>query len=304
MMALPDPLVSVIVPAFNAADFLGRAIASALGQAWRPIEIVIVDDGSTDATADLAESFGPLVRVFRQANGGPAAARNRAIAESRGAFLAFLDADDAWSPNHIDRCLAPMLMDGSVGMCYSHAIRRDTDGRELPIGVDFEGRRIFPRHFWRPATQVTPSTVCRRSVALEAGLFDARRIAYEDVDLWIRISEISRIVEIPEPQVVVHARGDSLSKSADEEAVRDCYFRIIGDGLARRPDLYAPHRATIEAEAWWFWGKRYYFHGNYREARRCFAASLRRRPTAAVAVLYLKTWVPARAIGWIHRLRA
>ena len=96
-----DFSVSAITPAYNAAGHLSRAIASVLAQAFAPLEIIVVDDGSTDDTFDVAASLGPPVRVVRQENAGAAAARNRGVSESRGDFVAFLDSDDEWRPASI-----------------------------------------------------------------------------------------------------------------------------------------------------------------------------------------------------------
>lgn len=94
--------VSVVIPVYNGEQFLGDAIASVLAQGDELLEILVVDDGSTDGSAALAESFGCPVRVIRQDNAGPAAARNRGIAEARGEFIAFLDADDLYTPDKFD----------------------------------------------------------------------------------------------------------------------------------------------------------------------------------------------------------
>jgi glycosyltransferase involved in cell wall biosynthesis len=91
-----DPLVSCIIPAYNGERFLGAAIRSALGQTHTNLEVIVVDDGSTDGTVEVVRGFGDRVRYVHQDNAGPAAARNRGLAEARGAFLSFLDADDLW----------------------------------------------------------------------------------------------------------------------------------------------------------------------------------------------------------------
>jgi glycosyltransferase involved in cell wall biosynthesis len=295
------PLVTVVIPAFNSAAFIRRATDSALAQDYPNKEIVVVDDGSTDDTATIVESYGPPVRLIRQANAGPDAARNNAIRASHAEFIAFLDSDDEYLPGRLTASIQPMLDDPGVGLTFCHALMRYPDGSEINVGADAEGHRIFPRVFWRPATQCTPATTCRRSLLLETGGFDRPLIAFADVDLWIRITERSRAVEIDRPLVLCHARPESRSRNKDEEAVRECYFRIIRDGLARRPDLYEPHRATIEAEAWHFWGLRYYARGLHRRARECFVESYRRAPTRRAVAFMLKTFAPP---GLMRRLRA
>ena len=92
------PLISVIMPAYNALPYIDQAIRSVLDQDYPNIELIVVDDGSRDGTPELAEQFGDRVKVLRQKNAGPAAARNKGIAASRGDFIAFLDADDVWLP--------------------------------------------------------------------------------------------------------------------------------------------------------------------------------------------------------------
>jgi glycosyltransferase involved in cell wall biosynthesis len=94
-------LLSVIIPAYNAARYLGAAIESVLAQAWQPLEIIVVDDGSTDDSVQVAQRYQPLVQCVQQANCGPGAARNWGIRIAQGEFLAFLDADDLWLPGKL-----------------------------------------------------------------------------------------------------------------------------------------------------------------------------------------------------------
>src|SRR5438045_1880854 len=95
------PSVSVIIPCYNAAEFLAECLDSVCRQTVPPAEVIVVDDGSTDATAQIARAFGPPVRVISQANAGPSAARNRAMDEAQGDWVAFSDADDVWQPNKL-----------------------------------------------------------------------------------------------------------------------------------------------------------------------------------------------------------
>src|SRR5438874_1191114 len=112
---MPD--VSVIIPAYNCAAYIGPAIASALSQRDVAVEVIVVDDGSTDETWHVLERFGDAIRTLRQANAGPAAARNRGARSAAGAWLAFLDADDEWLPEKLARQLA--LVDERTGLVYT-----------------------------------------------------------------------------------------------------------------------------------------------------------------------------------------
>ena len=97
-----DLLISCIVPVYNGARFLAQAIDSILAQTRVDLEIIVVEDGSTDRTPDVAKGYGDRVKYVRQENAGPAAARNRGVAEARGEFIAFLDADDTWAPAKLE----------------------------------------------------------------------------------------------------------------------------------------------------------------------------------------------------------
>ena len=103
------PFVSVIIPTYNSAEFLGQAIDSVLEQTFLDFEIIIVDDGSTDRTPEVAAQYSDHITYIRQPNGGNAAARNRGLAEARGRWLCFLDADDLWEPRKLERQLLDLL---------------------------------------------------------------------------------------------------------------------------------------------------------------------------------------------------
>ncbi|MHB8974346.1 MAG: glycosyltransferase family 2 protein [Pirellulaceae bacterium] len=107
------PTVSVVIPCYNRACFIAEAIQSALRQTHPPLEVIVVDDGSTDQSADVAAAFGPPVRVISQINQGPSAARNRGIAEARGEWIAFLDSDDLWEPQKLSLQM-DAICDGTV----------------------------------------------------------------------------------------------------------------------------------------------------------------------------------------------
>ena len=114
-------LVSVVTPAFNVGWCVGRAIDSVLGQSLRELEIIVVNDGSTDDTRDVLAAYGDSIRAIDQANGGMSAARNTGIRAARGAFIAFLDADDWWLPEKLARQIDLMQRRPDVGFCSTTA---------------------------------------------------------------------------------------------------------------------------------------------------------------------------------------
>jgi glycosyltransferase involved in cell wall biosynthesis len=185
------PLVSIVVPAYNAAAFVGDAIDSALAQSYRPIEILVADDGSCDATAAVVRAYGEPVRYLHQENSGPAGARNLALRHARGEYVAFLDADDVWHPRKLAVQVPLMEGDPRAGICGAQ-MRGFRDLRELrweePPGeaecAVVDAASVITRN------RFSTSTVVVRAAALrEAGEFDVSIFGPEDWDLWRRIMQ-------------------------------------------------------------------------------------------------------------------
>ena len=241
------PLVTVIIPTRDRADLLPRAVASALGQTWTALEILIVDDGSVDDTAGVLAGFDdPRIRVLRRDTpGGVSAARNEAVRAARGEFLALLDSDDEWLPKKTERQLAYMAATG-------HAVSQT---QEIWMRG---GKRVNPTHIHKKPDGwffeaslgmclVSPSTtIFRRGVIEAAGFFDESLPACEDYDLWLRIMLTRPIGLLDEYQVVRHGgRGDQLSTLY----IGQDLFRIRAMlGLLGRPETTAWHFACIEKE--------------------------------------------------------
>jgi glycosyltransferase involved in cell wall biosynthesis len=179
-----DRSVSCIIPVFNMEAWLGEAVASVLAQSVTASEIIVVDDGSTDASAIVAERFGPAVTLIRQAHAGVSAARNRGIAAARGAFIAFLDADDRFYPDRFREQLAAFAEDPALAFCDAHSEWFWSE--DLPE----EERRADPRYdfpFWRTASPGHIGTwLVRRELFSRIGLFDETLSFSEDTDWLLR----------------------------------------------------------------------------------------------------------------------
>ena len=136
-----NPLVSVIMPAYNARPYIEQAIRSVLDQDYAQIELIVVDDGSNDGTPELAEQFGNRVKVLRQKNAGPAAARNRGFAASQGEFIAFLDADDVWLAGKASMQVRYLQNHSETGLVYGDFKHWRPPGRRDILSAPLPDRR-------------------------------------------------------------------------------------------------------------------------------------------------------------------
>jgi glycosyltransferase involved in cell wall biosynthesis len=176
------PLVSVVIPVFNGERFLREAVQSVLDQKYSPIEIIIVDDGSTDGTATVARSLGETVRYLHQTNQGPAAARNRGIEHAQGSLIAFADADDLWPSTKLGVQLLYLINDAAIEIVMGRI-------QQVRLSKTVNGQ-TQAEEFAEPAFSVNlGSAVIRKSVFERVGLFDETMRYSEDVDWFMRARE-------------------------------------------------------------------------------------------------------------------
>ncbi len=210
--------ITVVIPAHNAERTLDEAIASALGQSLAPLEILVIDDGSTDATAAVAERHAAgsagRVRLIRKENGGVASARNRGLAEARGDLIAFLDADDAWVPEKLAIQAAHLASRPEVALVGTGTHRWPGDAPPQPQGSPPTVRRISRERLAVRNRLVTSSVLVRRSAVAQAGGFDEELHGPEDHDYWLRIAELGAIEVIDAPLTGYRVVPGSLSRRA------------------------------------------------------------------------------------------
>jgi glycosyltransferase involved in cell wall biosynthesis len=193
-MGRGEPSISVVTPAYNAERFLDGTIRSALAQSLPPLEIIVVDDGSTDRTGEIARAFGSPVRCIRQDNAGPAAARNRGVREARGEFVAFLDADDWWYPHHLEDAARVLAAHRELEWFCSAFDERTQDGKTRRR--TYHGALLkadaYIADYYRAQVECwfawTGTMVMRRQAVLDIGGFDESLRGPEDIDLWFRIA--------------------------------------------------------------------------------------------------------------------
>ena len=216
--------VSVIIPAFNQARFLAQAVESVLRQTHREIEVVVIDDGSTDTTPEVAQSFGDRIKYVRQDNAGLPAARNRGLQESTGEYVSFLDSDDFFQPDKIERQARLLDADAALGFVYCDVVMVDEAGQALADGysVTASGRRLSGDIF--PSLMLggyfPPHTVLiRRRVLESVGNFDPELGGHADYDLWLRVAGAGhRAGYVDEKLASYRNHGDSMSKDGQHMA--------------------------------------------------------------------------------------
>jgi glycosyltransferase involved in cell wall biosynthesis len=225
-----QPLISVIIPAWNAADFLPEAIASIRSQTYAALDVIVVDDGSTDGTAALIEEW-PGVRYLRQGNSGPSGARNAGIDAAQGELLAFLDADDLWTPDHINKLLPPLLAEREAKFAWgaSRVHQRCEDAAGSP--------RWEVLHESQPQFLIG-SGLYRRSAFEVVGRFDPTLRFAEDVD-WIATARQKGVPHVQIPDVVLiyrkHEGGMTNGRTFRELNVMTALRRSIWRHRAGQP---------------------------------------------------------------------
>jgi glycosyltransferase involved in cell wall biosynthesis len=247
------PRVSVVTTVYNFEDIVLETVHSILNQTYRDLELIVVDDGSTDRSADLVEAVGdPRLKLIRAEHVGlPAAGLSRAYENSRGELVAVTGADDVWLPNKVERQVE--FFDGhpTVGVVHT-GFNKLIDGHvyEQPVRSDepevIDGpaalERLISTNFI-----CTPSTMLRRTAVERVGvLFDTDPLLCgpEDYDLWLRLSEVeTEFGYIHEPLVNYRIRGTSVSRAYIRNYLGN--LRAFEKALARRPELYDRHRRLV-----------------------------------------------------------
>lgn len=234
--------VSVVIPTYNYARYVGNAIQSVLEQTVGDCEIVVVDDGSTDETADVVSRFGSRVLYIFQPNRGLSAARNRGIQEASGKWIGFLDADDLWLPSKIERQFASLRGNDERVVLHSNAFISDESGKkslcwQYQVSASLQKGLQVEDLLLRNWINVSTGLVAR-SVLLSIGGFDERLLASEDWDLWLRLGLAGyQFVYVEEPLAIYRHHEANMHKNVDR--MRTAQLRVL-DTFFSRPDL--PYR--------------------------------------------------------------
>ena len=244
--------ISVVIPTYNSGALLKQTLDSALNQTVAPLEIIIVDDGSTDGTPDwIAANYGERVRLIRQGNGGVAAARNTGWSAARGQWIAFLDHDDVWHADKLERLLDAAT--ATTGVVYGRWREVNENNEPLPESAQLTRQswwngasgRVFGWLFgWRCPLVSMSVPIVRRELLEQIGGFDSSCVPCDDWDLWLRLARICRFAFVDE--LTLDYRCYPEQQSRDEIKALRAARRVLGKhpfDLATRPLLFW----------WWLW---------------------------------------------------
>jgi GT2 family glycosyltransferase len=280
------PLISVIMPCYNAAAYLQEAVASVFMQGIKDIELIVIDDGSTDQSLQLLsalQSQHPQLTVLQQSNTGPYPARNRGLEAAQGQYIAFLDADDYWAEDCLEKLYAGLkLSDADLSYCGWQNIMQAGDNSPPYVPPAYEEEDMF-QHFLQGCPWPIHAALVKRTLIDQAGGFSTRCFSSMDYDFWLRLAAISqRIIRVPEvlafyrwhdqgqisatkwrqvldarsvrqefiatnPSLVAHLSVDTLSGLINEPLTRQAYDAFWKRDLVSAQKLF---RATLKENCW------------------------------------------------------
>jgi len=239
----PKPRFSVVIPTYNRAGYVCQAVDSVLAQTCSDLEIIVVDDGSEDDTAQVLERYRDPVRIIRQENTGMAGARNRGIRETRGELVGLLDSDDRWEPRLLETVARAFDRHPEIGAVFIAERHMDERGTVSP---KIHSKRT-PGPFFTPRGMIGTDTgvgsgrppVARRAVFEAHGYYDESLRGAWDCDLWIRLSFHVPMLLVPEPLVVrrMHAGNFSGDKLRDAEG----WLAILDKVEREHPEFLHEH---------------------------------------------------------------
>ena len=244
------PKVSVIVPAYDSAKYLAETVHSVLDQSYDNYEVIVVDDGSNDGTLGVARSFEPRIKVLAQPNGGPASARNLAIRNSRGDYIAFLDSDDLWMKDKLEKQIALLEKNSTVGLAYGEALMFAGNNGEIKI-KDKIGFTLEPSFRSLLFGDYIPNStvVIRRRCIDKVGLLNESRdlIGVEDYEYWMRVAKHFTMVGIPRPLAYYRIReGNLMGDGSDINKGLNLSIAAIREIERLYPDLWEEYQVNRE----------------------------------------------------------
>jgi glycosyltransferase involved in cell wall biosynthesis len=305
---MKKPLVSVIIPTYNSADYIEEALQSVFEQTFQDFEIIVIDDGSTDGTVEVLRKYGDRISYIFQENNGPSSARNRGIRAARGEYIAFLDADDLWVSTKLEKQVSLFLQRKGLGMVTTGACSFDEKGvygysadKRKTLMVGDIARNIFLR-----SNIGTPTVMVRKEIFDSIGFFEENIRQSEDDNMWIRIAAHYDVELIDEALIKVrnHPQRMTLNKSELQRSVQTSIQLLrtkYGDTVKKKIEKAVPIKLS---QLQFAIGYSHYENGDYREARKAFIKGAYYRIRTWKNLLYfMLTFIPPGLAAYLKTLR-
>lgn len=297
--------ISVIIPAYNAEAFLAEAVESALSQSFPAHEIIVVDDGSTDRTPEVAKKYNGRIKYVRQENAGPACARNRGIRLATGEYVAFLDADDIWKSDKLEEQVRAFRENPAAALVYSkiNVINSKKVNSSARPAKAYSGKifdNLLVENF------ILLSTVVVRSSALrEVGCFDESLFTAEDTNLYLKLAKLHEIVCVDKVLVYYRKHGKNISDRFD---IKVGTLDNLDNIIRRFPDT-APGSYPPMKEAYIRRGtsllRDYFSHSLYRECNATCRRLLGIKASEPSVLFYFAlTKLPAPVLDVMRKVRS
>jgi glycosyltransferase involved in cell wall biosynthesis len=292
-------MLSVVIPAYNSGRFIGDAIESALAQGRSDMEVLVVDDGSTDDTVEVVARYGDAVTLIRQANAGAAVARNTGVRAARGRYLAFLDADDVWLPGKIDAQLAHLEQHPEVSLCCTRweLLHPDSSGSYI-VDTPKSDRKALAEAGYSKLTYAdllldcevwTSTVIVRRELLHQVGGFDPALRRGQDYDFWLRASRVTPIHRV-DAALALYRMGSGHGKKFAE---KNWELAVISKALEQwgvsGPEGRGLSPGQLRRRLWQLnfnFGYGQFNFGRLGVAQAAFRAALRQRPCHARTFTY------------------
>lgn len=309
--------ISAVIPAYNAGRFIGDAVASIRQQGAAVSEIIIIDDGSTDNTSEVVAALGSDIQYVRQENAGPSAARNLGIKLANSSWIAFLDADDVWTPNKIAEQMAALQDNPDAVLVASDMSEIDMMGDMLaPSLLDAHGLlEFFQRLDGSPVPHAlrrlveknfipTGTVMARRNVLLELGGFKPDIRYGEDLELWARVAARHPIVCLPHAHLLRRQHGENATQATGpmlNDLVKVMKYVRASCGTELRAQGVNPDATVSKALfdlAYW-----HFSNGSLSAARDTFRQSLSCKPSLKTALYLTASQLPAQAVSALRQAK-
>lgn len=285
--------VSIIIPTYNRNNTIGEALESVLNQSYQHIEIIVIDDGSTDDTEKFIKHHFKRVKYFYQNNAGPGAARNNGIKEARGEYIAFLDSDDLWSKDKLELQVKFLQSNPDVALCCTdfkeispNKVIHESVHDHMPVKNGYVFEHLLKHQFIKTST-----VMVRADTLKETGLFHETLRAFEDRYLWFNIARIGKIHFLDKCLVTARIQGDNLT--SNRSLMYENFISLYAH-LLKQEDLRWNQKRLIKKAISTKQNDHAYacrLEGDFTHARSLYLKSFLCFPSFVSAISFLKTFI-------------